>query len=155
MGCLQLAAENQQLRTIAATRSASEQATEYANLLEAAEAESLALQNELQVADERNRALAAALTHAQTSGTQLQAAKAELEEQLTSMGVQPRVSETTGAPTPVDVRTHLLCLTDALQLHAVLKRQPFLCCINYCYIYIMLACTQYAFCRTATRMLES
>lgn len=88
---LQMLHENEQLRAQNAALSSDEPAAEYGALLEAAEAENLELQSQLQRAQEMNKGLTAALHAAQTAGTQLQAANSELLEQLQSLGVQPRV----------------------------------------------------------------
>jgi hypothetical protein len=101
---MQVLQENETLRAQNEALSSSDQAAEFATLLEAAEQENLELQRELQHAQELSSSLAAALQGAQASGTQLQAANSELLEQLSSLGVQPHIRSPTTVVAPDTVR---------------------------------------------------
>jgi hypothetical protein len=105
---VQVLTENKALRAQNEALSNSEQAGEFAALLEAAEHENLELQHELQHAQELSSSLAAALKGAQASGAQLQAANSELLEQLAGLGVQPRVRSLPPASPTDDVRSRVL-----------------------------------------------
>jgi hypothetical protein len=67
--------------------SRTEQAAEYATLLEAAEQENVELQQELRLAQDLSSSLAAALHEAQNALKHEQATKSALVEQLTALGM--------------------------------------------------------------------
>jgi hypothetical protein len=68
--------------------SRTEQAAEYATLLEAAEQENVELQQELRLAQDLSSSLAAALHEAQNALTHEQVAKSTLVEQLATLGMR-------------------------------------------------------------------